>query len=292
MSAGDNSHGGFYQFSLCLLAQELPFEALLNTCFRYGVCRYLDTKHPNWRSVSPSISTAAFAEARATIGFAGATPEHFISTHDTAQRFIDHWHGVLHRKTAYVRFRTSDLYFEVRDKQILSERDWRVLAAIFSAHGYKPMVRLGRERLQCRAAGWLTPPPPGARPCGPLYPRGQIERSLGELLNRGYLFRATYRRGERWWSNRLNHAELWNRISELKLHAAKAAQRRKEDLLGETRIALKLAEYGIAPAPLRTPAQRQNAGTSYLAAGLNGANPGPSGVLPIPQFRIVAGETV
>jgi hypothetical protein len=285
----NSTTGGFYQFPLCLLAQDLVFKDLLISSFQHGVCWYLDTKHPEWRSTSRSKLNVAFDEARATIRFTGATPEHFIATYTKSQRFINHWQHVLHQKTAFVRFRTSDLYFETRDKGILSERDWRILAAIFSALGDKPMVRIGWERIQCRAAGWLTPPPPGAKPCGPLYPRGQIERSLSELLDRGYVFGATYRRGERWWSNRLNHEELRSKILERKLHAAKAAQRRKIDSLGDTRIALKLAEYGLVPAPLRAPAQRQTAIPATLAAGHNGASLGPPGALPGPQFRIVAG---
>jgi hypothetical protein len=289
MSARENSRGGFYQFPLCLLAQTVPFEHLLNSCLRHGVCWYLDTTYQGWRSTTRSKLEGAFDEARTTIGFTGGATADFIATHTEAQRFIDRWQDVLKRKTAFVRLRTSDLHFDVRDKGILSEREWRILAAIFSAIGDKPMVRLGWERIQCRAAGWLTPPPLGAKPCGPLYPRGQIERSLRELLDRGYLFGATYRRGERWWSNRLSHEELRGKILERKLHAAKAAQRRKIDSLGDTRIALKLAEYGLVPAPLRAPAQRQTAILATLAAGDNGASLGPPGARPSPQFRIVAG---
>ncbi len=223
MSDSGFSQGGFYQFPLCLLAQNLPFTELLNLSFQYGVCWYLHTKQPLWRSMPSSKLKATFDEARAIIKFTGATPQHFIATHTTAQRFIDQWQIVLQRKTAFVRFRTFDLHFQVRDHEILSERDWRVLAAIFSALGDKPMVKLGWERIQCRAAGWLTPPPPGATPCGPLFPRGQIERSLRKLLDRGFLFGATYRRGERFWSNRLNQAQLRDRIMERKLHSVTTA---------------------------------------------------------------------
>ncbi len=290
MSTSGNSHGGFYQFPLCLLAQAIPFSELQEQCFDWGIIHYLDIElGTSWRWRSPKGIEGAMKIASEAIGFTNGSAANTIHGHDAAQGFVDKWKRSHSRKTASVRFRTADLHFDVRDRGILSERDWRVLAAILSALGDKPMVRLGWGRIQCRAAGWLTPPPPGAKPCGPLYPRGQIERSLRELLDRGYLFGATYRRGERWWSNRLKHEELWCKISERKLLAAKAAQRRKIDSLGDTRIALKLAEYGLAPTPLRTPAPRKAGGASNLAAGHNGASVGPSGAPPCTQFRIVTG---
>ena len=246
MNTGNNKQGGFYQFPLCLLAQPIPFQELLDQCFDWGVVHFLDrTSGATWRNGTAKKRDEAMRSARAVMKFSGGSASGIISRFNTVQRFTDEWQRAHHQKTAFVRFRASDLYFEVRNRQIISERDWRVLAGVYSALGDKPMVTIGWQRIQCRAAGWLTRPKSGAMPCGTLYPRGQIERSLRELLDRGYLFGATYRRGERWWSNRLNHQELRREIEQRKLRAAKAALRRKVDILGDCRIGLALAKEGV-----------------------------------------------
>ena len=246
MNTGNNKQGGFYQFPLCLLAQPIPFQELLDQCFDWGVVHYLDrTLGATWRNRTAKKREEAVSHARAVMNFRGDIASGIISRFTTVQRFTDEWQRVHHQKIAFVRLRAADLYFEVRDRQMISERDWRVLAGVYSALGDKPMVTIGWQRIQCRAAGWLTRPKSGAMPCGPLYPRGQIERSLRKLLDRGYLFGATYRHGERWWSNRLNHQELRREIEQRKLRAAKAALRRKVDILGDCRIGLALAKEGV-----------------------------------------------
>lgn len=294
MNASPQRTGGFYQFPVCLLAQAIPFPDLLNQCFHYAVCRFLDTtESPKWRAVNKRGT--ALKKAAATIGFQRGDARHFIENHDIAQRFIESWTLTSGRKTAWVRFRTEDLHFEVRDHRILSERDWRVLAAVYSALGDKEMVRLGWQRIQCRAAGWLTPPPAGAKPCGPLYPRGQIERSLRKLLDRGYLFGATYRRGERWWTNRLKHEQLRAKIAERKLYPAKAAQRRKLDSINDQRIAAALAKLGLHLPPLASGERRIGTPPAIHAAPTDSppsvgatAVPGPQ---TSPQFHLIEGRS-
>jgi hypothetical protein len=251
MSTDDGKQGGFYQFPLCLLAQPIPFRELLEQSFGWGVVHYLDTKFgESWRQQSAKSQEEVISKARAAMKFDDGKASNFVSRFAVAQRFIDGWKRNHGQKTAFVRFRTADLYFDVRDHEIISERDWRVLAGVYSALGDKRMVTIGWERIQFRAAGWLTRPKLGATACGPLYPRGQIDRSLRELLDRGFLVAATYRHGERWWSNRLTHEELWREIELRKLRAAKAAQRRKVDLSNDARIEGALKKEGVHLVPV------------------------------------------
>jgi hypothetical protein len=219
-------HGGFFQFPLCLLAQSAPFPDLLVLCFQFGVCHFLDeTKGSDWRD-SQRKREAALAEAGSVIKFRGGNIQSFLAGHARAGQFEDDWRA-RGRKTCWVRLR-KDLFFHVRESNMLSEREWRVLAAIFSAIGDKDMVRIGWQGIQSRAAGWLTPPPGGAVPVGPLYPRGQIERSIRELLDRRFVYAVTYRRGERWWTHRHNNAELWKLVEERKLRRPQAEGKRRQ----------------------------------------------------------------
>jgi hypothetical protein len=112
--------------------------------------------------------------------------------------------------------------FECRDDDEPTERELRVLLGIFSAIGAKSYIKVGWQSIRCRAAGWLTTPPADMAdlPCGPIYSRGQIERTLAELLVRNLIIGATYRRGERYWSNRLTRDELWQAVQNRKLHRA------------------------------------------------------------------------
>ncbi len=209
--------GGFFQFPLCLLAQQLPFNELLNTCFDHGVCHYLDSKNDGreWRD-DQEWRQEAMEDARKTIRFEGGSIESILATEKAACQF-ERWWQQSGRKTCTVRLRT-DLYFDALHRAALSERELRVLLALYSAIGDKQAVVQGWQRIQWRAAGWLTKPLPpaqrGVQPCvGPLYPRGQIERTLSKLLNRKLVFCATYNRGERYWSNRLLQEGIWAEIA-------------------------------------------------------------------------------
>ncbi len=227
--------GGFFQFPLCLLAQQLSFRDLLDRAFGYGVCHYLDAKETDeddppcwdtpWRSHTSSRNKA-LDQARSMIGFTGGDIERHIRLHAVVANVETLWERQ-NRKTCWVRIR-KDIYFDTRDEASLSERDWRVLCALYSAIGDKPFVEIGWQRIAWRAAGWLSPVNVQSQPRGPLYPRGQIERSLAKLVARHLVFVATYRRGQRFWSHRLSHEKLWDAIGAMKTKRPKEAADRKQ----------------------------------------------------------------
>jgi hypothetical protein len=214
------------------------------------VCHYLDIEFgATWRAGSEEEAETAFSGAREVIGFQDGCAKLFKEGHEIVHAHKTAWEAE-GRKSGRVRLRVHDLYHEVKDKQILSEREWRVLCAVFSAIGNKEMVALGWKGIQSRAAGRL-PPPPDAKPWGPKYSRGQIERSADELIARGFVFAATYNRGERYWTHRNNHADLWKEIAALKLRRASAqADRVRIDRTAsdEIRAQLKLATVVAPPA--------------------------------------------
>lgn len=245
----NSGHGKFFQFPLCLLAEKRGFTDLLNRCFQFGVAHYLAKEEPGC-AASKQSRDAAYARARPLIGFNGGDPGRAIEVHKSVSDFEREWKSA-GRKTCWVRLRT-DIHFDVRDNEVLSERDWRILCAVFSAIGDKRMVRIGWKGIQSRAAGWLTQPPANAKPCGPTYPRGQIERSLSKLIDRGFVFAATYKHGERFWSHRLNYHELWAEVKVRKLRKySKEIVRRKADELYSNDIQREL--YGAHPLKLAPP---------------------------------------
>jgi len=223
MSSDTENYGGFFQFPLCLLAWKLPFAHILGRAIHYGVVSFLEktADGENWKRTFATRNDA-LKKAQKVIGFENGNMETMIAEHQETENFVYAWREA-GRKTCDVRVR-QDLVFDARDAGDLTEREFRILAGIFSAIGAKPYVKIGWLSVQCRAAGWLSTPPPirPDLPCGPIYPRGQIERSLSELLARSLVVGVTYRRGERYWSHRLTRDQLWDAVKARKLRRPQA----------------------------------------------------------------------
>src|SRR5690606_9880742 len=130
--------GGFFQFPLCWLAQDLPFRVLLDKMIDYGVCHYLDVREIDDESDEPDWPVPwrkhglkdAYDHARDMIRFTGGSPQTAVRSHAEVAKFESAWEAA-GRKTYPVRIR-SDIYFSVCNGE-LSERDFRVLCAVFSA---------------------------------------------------------------------------------------------------------------------------------------------------------------
>ena len=218
--------GGFFQFPLCLQAVTGTLEVLLNLAFSYGVCNMLDKTHGReWRN-SKATREKALGDARRAIKFSGGDPERLLAAANDAEHRYSQWLSS-GRKTAWVRLRT-DIYFSIRDKKSLSERELRILCAVYSAIGDKAAVVVGWKRIQWRAAGWLSQPVDG-QSCGPLYPRHQIDRTCAKLKRRGLLFSVTYNRGERYWSHRHNNQQIWDFVKARKKHSIQALKNKSMD---------------------------------------------------------------
>jgi hypothetical protein len=248
----DEKFGGFFQFPLCLLAYQAPFKEVLELCFCYGVCHFLDENNgKEWRKSTDR--EIVFAYARTVIGFTGGSCAAHLKYDKLANGFETHWKYGLDLKTCWVRLRT-DIYFSARDGP-LGERNFRVLAAIYSSIGNRPMGKLGWQGIHWRAAGWMSAPPPtgqsGDKERGPIYSRGQIERSAAYLIERGFVFAATYRRGERYWSHRRDYEGLWEEIAKRKL--GRITKRRSvDDSLHSAEILAKLHPSARKPPPANT----------------------------------------
>jgi hypothetical protein len=246
-----DGRGNFFQFPLCLLAQNLPFAELLDLSIRFGIGHYLDKTNSNWRATQRSRE-AGMASARSVVSFTNGSSSAIISGHAEVARLESEWRAA-GRKTSWVRLR-SNFFFDMRNECSFSERDWRVLCGLYSAIGDQPMVKIGWEGIQRRAAGWLTRPPPGGKPCGPMYPRGQVEGSLAKLVKRTLVFVATYKRGERFWSHRLNQDEIWTKIGERKSRTAhKVHERTALDALRSAELQQKLSQLTHGAPPVSTP---------------------------------------
>jgi hypothetical protein len=225
-----DKEGGFFQFPLCLMAQGIAWERILDSAFGFGVCYFMDAANKKWRYGFGERKT--FKKAQAAIGFKGGSAQHLSDTDKTAKAFIIGW-GDEGEKKCFVRIRT-DLFFSARDRGELSEREFRILCALLSAIGVKDYVKVGWLSIQARAAGRFRIPAAGNAVA---YPRGQIERTLKELVARGLIHVATYKRGERYWSCRINGEKIWGHIIERKLKRAQVhAARAERDALESAKI--------------------------------------------------------
>jgi len=223
--SNEEPSGGFFQFPLCLLAMPGSFEQAMGRVIDYGIVSFLDKTDIGWREDRKSRERA-YEKAKNVIGFKGGNIETTISRSLEAIEFWESWR-VSGRKTCDVRIRT-DIAFDAQNGEALTEREARVLFGIYSAIGAKEYVKIGWLSIQCRAAGWLrTPPINGSGlPVGPIYPRGQIERTIGVLLDRNLVARITYNKGERYWSHRNTGEQLWGFVSQRKLKARQVRQAR------------------------------------------------------------------
>ena len=241
------SNGGFFQFPLCLLAMPGSFEQAMGRAIDYGIVSFLDKTDIGWRDDRKSRERA-YEKAKDVIGFEGGNIETTISRSLEAIEFLESW-KVSGRKTCDVRIRT-DLAFDARNGEALTEREARVLFGIYSAIGAKEYVKIGWLSIQCRAAGWLRTPPKNVSglPAGRIYPRGQIERSIDVLLERNLVACVTYNKGERYWSHRNTSEQLWGYVSQRKLKAHQVHQARAaRDAAESAKIRQAVAPQKSAP---------------------------------------------
>ena len=201
-----SEHGKFFVFPLCWFAAPAPWEEQVGRMFGYGVTYYLLGEHGTVGALRSNRSEVE-EEARRVIGFHGGSLNAWIDDHGAIVKWEAQFAETTGGKTFHPRISTN-LYFEARNGDGLTERDFKVHVALLSALGSKGYVRLGWKPIQYRAAGYLKRPPEGVA----VYSRGQIERSLRELVARGLWVCYSYGRGknagERYWSNRLTLEQL------------------------------------------------------------------------------------
>lgn len=215
-----SEQGGFFQFPLCMLASKEPLLVLLERIFRYGVVDFLKKTEPEFLQKSAEENERCFNRARNLIGFKNGTVSDFVTVHREAER------GILSfpEKTFSVRFKTNYL-FEIRNESMLTEREFRVLAGIYSVIGSKEFAKIGWPMIQARASGHLSVGNP-KRYLGPVYSRSQIEKAIKELLDRKFVSSFTYNKGERFWSHRLLPPELASAVATAKTWAIRAHEER------------------------------------------------------------------
>lgn len=217
----DLKQGGFYQFPLCLYARQCAFSDILNDCFHYGVIAVLDKLHDDDDEMCTFENRTAaereeyFQRARDLVGFSRGDPDAFIVGEGRAERWLKTW-TERYGKTCTVRLKTG-FHFAARDNEEITEKELRVLVGIYSMIGAKPYAKVGWPMIQARAAGLMKPRQNTAdSDRGPLYSRGQIERTLDELIARKFLSAFTHNKGERFWSHSLSPEELGEKVLRFK----------------------------------------------------------------------------
>lgn len=235
------SRGGFIQFPLALLAVQAPFEDILDGAFSYAVVEFIDKTRepgaPRFRDLPASDRDEQVEKARNVMRFTGGNAGWFLKHHKSSSDQAERWVSRM-GPTCSVRLR-NDLFFGARKEKEPTERELRILLGIYSVIGAKPYAKVGWPMIQARAAGAMRPPADGIPEeyRGPLYSRGQIDRTCAELIARGLVVQFTFNKGERFWSNKLSRSELAEKIEHRKLRRVRhAAAQRQDDAAVSARI--------------------------------------------------------
>ena len=132
MSVDPKNYGGFFQFPLCLLAAQDDFHEVIERAMNYGIVHFLDKtgEGKDWRG-DQAARADALKKAQNVIGFTGGDIDYFIRQADKAENFLHEWRRA-NRSTCEVRVR-KDFMYGARDKGEPTDREFRILAAIFSA---------------------------------------------------------------------------------------------------------------------------------------------------------------
>jgi hypothetical protein len=237
----------YLQFPLSVLAMELPFDEILDHIFSTALVRYGEYR---LATLEPSGAEAAILEEiLKTYGELDAThaniPSYLgsknfgvpIASFDKVKE--QHARVVTHSlkfsgttKVPLVRIR-DDIYWRVRDRKALTEREFRVLCGIYSAIGDHKMRRLTREELQQRSLGY----PSGKRDLQveKWMTTHEIRKTRDKLHQLKFFVMLTYARRQTYYSHRLSKEELHSQILESKTRSAERRRMHRDDSAELTR---------------------------------------------------------
>ncbi|HVZ63392.1 MAG TPA: hypothetical protein VG936_02300 [Lacunisphaera sp.] len=141
-------------------------------------------------------------------------------------------------------FLRTSIVFDSRDNRggddALTEREFRVLCALYSYIGDKPFSQVALSKIQERAAGAKTRAMLVAlaeNERGPIYTPKEIRTAIANLHagGKGWFSRVTYRQHKTYYSHRLSIAELIEQVAQ-KEAAAKARRSAADSELLQRRI--------------------------------------------------------
>jgi hypothetical protein len=211
----DKTYGGFFQFPIGLLAADDDFDAILYRAPLHGVVHFLRERDLIPETWTRQELQRKLPEANDTLRCLEGRPDVL------AEEIAEYWanRGRNLRGSPRVRL-SSKLFFEIRDCQMLTETQARVLLGLYSIIGAKAYAKAGWRLIQARAAGLTSPIPDsheGDQGHGPIYTRRRIDLACDELLRRKFVSGFTYNCGERFWSHRISTEAIAKAVAAAKI---------------------------------------------------------------------------
>ncbi|HVY70251.1 MAG TPA: hypothetical protein VHH73_10010 [Verrucomicrobiae bacterium] len=251
------NHTPYFQFPLCVLAYGQTVDERLAALCDYAV---VETGRTFWEKLAPEQMKELRLSAQDTHkkirGFTvnRTTDLQVLVGLRTLQVWITHLQSTLNRhaqleafiveyqrkhgRDAHVRIR-ADLFWDVKDKRGLTEREFCVLCAIYSVIGDKKgPVRITQATIAYRALGYKSKAAMDAellnRTDGAvLLTDWKLRATIEKLEARKLVCRVTYGRRQTYYSHRLTPGEMRNQIVAAKTGSADYTwgQRRLDDLM-------------------------------------------------------------
>lgn len=211
-----SSEGRFIQFPLVLLAVK-PWDHALRLMFGYSVVNYMEEKG------------ADIEAAREAIGFTSGELGEYNTRHAEVVNLVESIPRCAAVR-ACVRLKTT-IFFDHRDRGSPTEREFKILAAIYSGIGDNPMRALTVAQIQRRAAGCASADLFNRWGCaqGTIFSPKQVRTTVDSLFDSGFFARATYRLRITYYSHRADREELWRMIEKQKLPMLQRRAQRAQD---------------------------------------------------------------
>lgn len=255
MSASDV----YFQFPLCLLAigkEEEPWRDRIDAVLGHSIIEFglsnNALSHDDVDRFARGLSISrpdeeVMAELRRRLKFTGGSMRGLVTEWMRCDRFLSDYKKTFPSSVGLVRIR-ADLCWDAKNDAGLTERQFRVLAAVYSVLGNKPFSQVTREQIIYRAAGcvsrkvfegWASRSEP--------YTEKEIRTTIATLEAK-HLFRTcVFRRRQKFFTNRLSEADLYAQVIQFKTStgsAAAALKRQKDDEMTRQILAIRAAQRG------------------------------------------------
>lgn len=245
----------YFQFPICLIALPVtPWEDRMATIISYsilefGVANEILTRVSGQPYAGGREKTEKAMEAlRARLKFSGGSFDAMTERWAVAEKHLAGYRSAFPGSVGLVRLR-NDLCFDAKDADGIDERQFRILAAIYSAIGNCAVKQVSVQQIIHRSAGcvsravfdsWAGKALP--------FTRKQVRASVDELEARGLFKTCVFNRRQKYFTHSLAEAELRAQVVALKSKARKSqlAERRQRD--HEMTQAILAARHGRAMA--------------------------------------------
>jgi hypothetical protein len=231
----------YFQFPICLLAfgRGTEWSKRIDAIIDYSIIEFAIANEIVGKQESSGRPTVPVTIAkreevieklRDRLGFSGGKLENLIENWSRCAEFISAYQKAFPRSLGLVRMRT-DICWDSRNGTDggLSEREFRILAAIYSAIGQKQFSQITRDAIINRAAGCVSRAvfsQWGGK--APAYSAKEVCRTVDDLEAAGWFRTCVFNRRQKFFTHSLTDAELRAMVIEFKTRSNPIRERRRQ----------------------------------------------------------------